>query len=150
VSNVFQVFLRAHIGAGAVALLLFWIPAFAPKGGKVHIRAGWVYVVCMSIVVLTALTLSGLTFAAPLTIRGIAPPSPAGLARFLRNQRVFATFLAYLAGLTLAAGWQGIWAIETKQEPRKMRTPFSLALNTLIILGGFVVLFLGFAMAAGR
>jgi hypothetical protein len=149
-ASVFQILLRAHIGAGAVALLLFWIPAIAPKGGKVHIRAGLFYAVCMSIVVLTALTMSGLTFAAPLTIRGIAPPpTPAGLALFLRNQRIFATFLGYLGTLTLAAGWQGISAIQTKKEPRKMRNPFALALNALVILGGFVVLFLGIRYGHG-
>jgi hypothetical protein len=150
VASVFQLLLRAHIAAGSAALILFWIPAIAPKGSRLHIRAGWFYVVCMSVVVLTALTLSGLLFADPIAIRGIAaPPSPAGLVRFLLNQRVFATFLAYLAALTLAAGWQGIWAIEKKQEPSKMRTPFSLALNIAVILGGLVVLFLGIRYGRG-
>jgi hypothetical protein len=91
-----------------------------------------------------------MTFAAPLTIRGIAPPpSPEGLARFLRNQRVFATFLAYLAGLTLAAGWQGIWAVETKKEPSQIRNSFSLALNAAVIVGGIVVLVLGIRYGRG-
>jgi len=149
-ANLFQLLRWAHIAAGGIALILFWIPAIAPKGGKIHIRAGWFYVGCMSVVVLTAFAMSGLAFTIPLAIRGIARPlSPAELADFLRNQRIVATFLAYLAGVTLAAGWQGIWATKTKREPKTMRTPFSLALNALIILGGLTVLVLGIKYHSG-
>jgi hypothetical protein len=149
-ASLFQSLRWVHIAAGSIALLLFWIPAIAPKGGRLHIRAGWFYVACMSVVVVTAFTMSGLAFAIPLTIRGIARPlSPGELADFVRGQRIFATFLAYLAGVTLAAGWQGIWAVETKREPRKMRTPFGLALNAAVILGGLLVLVLGIRFGSG-
>jgi hypothetical protein len=149
-ASLFQSLRWVHIAAGSIALILFWIPAIAPKGGKLHTRAGWFYVACMSVVVLTAFAMSGLAFTIPLTIRRIARPlSPAELADFLRNQRIFATFLAYLAGVTLAAGWQGIWAVETRREPRKMRTAFSLALNAAIVLGGLTVLILGIRFGSG-
>jgi hypothetical protein len=149
-ANLFQSLRWLHIAGGSIALILFWIPAIAPKGGRLHIRTGWFYVVCMSVVVLTAFAMSGLAFAIPLTIRRMAETlSPTELADFLRNQRIFATFLAYLAGVTLAAGWQGIWAVETKREPNKMRTSFSLALNTAIVLGGLLVLVLGMRYRSG-
>ena len=149
-ASLFQSLRWVHIAAGSIALILFWIPAIAPKGGRLHIRAGWFYVVCMSVVVLTAFTMSGLAFTIPLTIRRIErPPSPAEFADFLRDQRVFAAFLAYLAGVTLASGWQGIWATETKSDPKTMRTPFSLALNVVIILGGLTVLTLGIKYHSG-
>jgi len=105
----------------------------------------------MSVVVVTAFAMSGLAFTIPLAVRRIARPlSTAELADFLRGQRVAATFLAYLAGVTLALGWQGIWAVETKREPKAMRTAFSLALNTLLLLGGLTVFVLGLSIAAGR
>jgi hypothetical protein len=149
-ASLFQSLRWAHIAAGSIALIVFWIPAIARKGGRTHIRAGWVYVVCMSVVVVTAFAMSGLAFAVPLSVRQITRSlSPAELADFLRGQRVAATFLAYLAGVTLAAGWQGIWAIETKREPKSMRTPFSLALNVAIILGGLTVLILGIKYRSG-
>ncbi|MFZ3215405.1 MAG: hypothetical protein WA192_05020 [Candidatus Acidiferrales bacterium] len=147
---LFQWLRWVHVAAGSLALILFWIPAIARKGGRTHIRAGWCYVACMSVVVVTAFTMSGLAFTIPLAVRRIARPlSPAELAHFLRGQRVFATFLAYLAGLTLAAGWQGIWAVETKREPKAMRTPFSLALNVLVFVGGLTVLVLGITYRSG-
>jgi hypothetical protein len=149
-ANLFQWLRWVHIAAGGFALILFWIPAIAPKGGRTHIRAGWFYVACMSVVVVTALAMSGLAFTIPLAVRQIARPlSPAELSDFLRGQRLSATFLAYLAGLTLAAGWQGIWAVELKREPKAMRTPFSLALNVLVFLGGLTVLVLGIKYRSG-
>ena len=139
-----------HIAAGGIALILFWIPAIARKGGKTHIRTGWFYVASMSVVVVTAFALSGLAFTIPVAIRQITRPlSPTELSDFLRSQRVFATFLAYLAGVTLASGWQGIWAIEAKRQPKTMRTPFSLALNVAVVIGGFIVLALGMMYRSG-
>jgi len=149
-ANLFQSLRWLHIAAGSIALVLFWIPAIARKGGRTHIRAGWVYVVCMSVVVVTAFAMSGLAFTIPLSVRQIARQlSPAELSDFLREQRLFATFLAYLAGITLAAGWQGIWAIETKRDPKAMRTPFSLTLNVVVLLAGLTVLVLGIEYRSG-
>jgi hypothetical protein len=149
-ANLFQSLRWVHIAAGSIALTLFWIPAIAHKGGRTHIRAGWVYVVSMSVVVVTAFAMSGLAFTIPLAVRQIARTlSPAELSDFLRVQRVFATFLAYLAGITLASGWQGIWAAETKREPRTMRTPFTLALNVVVLLAGLTVLVLGIKYRSG-
>ena len=148
--NLFQSLRWAHVAAGGIALMLFWIPAIARKGGKTHVRAGLVYVACMSVVVLTAFAMSGLAFTFPLDVRQTAQPvSPTELADFLREQRVFASFLAYLAGVTLASGWQGVWAAETKREPRAMRTPFSLALNIAVVLAGLAVFTLGINYRSG-
>ena len=149
-ASLFQSLRWAHIAAGSIALILFWIPAIARKGSRTHIRAGWFYVVCMTVVVVTAFAMSALAFTIPVAVRRITRPlSPAELSHFLRAQRVFATFLAYLAGVTLASGWQGIWAIETKREPKTMRTPFSLALNVGVLLGGLTVLVLGITYHSG-
>jgi hypothetical protein len=80
-ASLFQSLRWVHIAAGSIALILFWIPAIARKGGRTHIRAGWIYVVCMSIVVVTAFAMSGLAFTVPLAIRRIARPlSPAELS----------------------------------------------------------------------
>jgi len=126
-------------------MLAVQIAAIARKGGRTHIRAGWFYVACVSVVVVTAFAMSGLAFTIPLAVRRIARPlSAAELADFLRGQLVAATFLAYAAGVTLAAGWQGIWTVETKREPKAMRTAFSPALNAAVLLGGLTVFVLGF------
>jgi hypothetical protein len=140
----------AHVAAGSIALILFWIPAIAPKGGRAHVRAGWFYVYCMSVVVVTAFVMSALAFSIPLAIRQLTRPlSAAELSHFLREQRVSAAFLAYLAGVTLALGWQGIWAVETRRMTKKMNMAFGVVLNLAIILGGLTVLVLGIKLRNG-
>lgn len=44
-----------HVAAGTTALLVGLVPMFSQKGGKLHNRAGLVYVWCMIIVAITAL-----------------------------------------------------------------------------------------------
>jgi len=127
-----------------MALLAFWIPAFAKKGGRVHVNAGWFYVICMSVVVVTAFILSGMSFAWPLRVRTFDHALSADeVARFIRNSRIFAFFLAYLAGLTLAAGWQGVRVLQTRQNPPALRTPFTFALNAAVVLAALGSLFVG-------
>jgi uncharacterized membrane protein len=43
-----------HIMGGFTALLTFWIPVVTKKGGTLHVRSGWVYVIGMVIVAITA------------------------------------------------------------------------------------------------
>ena len=140
----------AHVVAGGMALMLFWIPVIAPKGGRAHVRAGWIYVFCMSVVVVTAFVMSGLAFAVPLAIRQIARPlAGAELSHFVSEQRISAIFLAYLAGVTLALGWQGIWAVETRRATRNLKMAFGLILNLAIVFGGLTVLALGIKFRSG-
>jgi len=148
--SLFQGLRWLHIAAGSVALIVFWIPIAFKKGGRTHIRAGWVYVTCMSVVVVSAFTLSGMAFADPLGVRHITRQlSATEMADFISKSRMFATFLAYLAGLTLAAGWQGIWVLRTRRDPKSFRTPFNLALNALVILSALIVLRMGLHLRNG-
>jgi len=98
----------------------------------------------MSVVVFTALSMSGLAFAAPLGVRHFQHALSAGeTAQFIRDSREMAFFLAYLGGVTLAAGWQGIGVLRTRRDPKSFRTPFVLALNLAVILAALVSLALG-------
>jgi hypothetical protein len=143
--ELFQSIRWTHIAFGSLALALFWIPVAARKGGRLHVRVGWAYVVCMSVVVLTAFTMSGLAFAFPLGVRHIVRAmTPEQTARFIRASRELAFFLAYLGGVTLAAGWQGISVLRTRKNPRSLRNPFTYGLNILLVLAAIGSLTLGF------
>ena len=53
--NTIHDILRAtHIGFGAVGLLVFWIPVFAKKGGRLHKRAGTIFKFCVYVVAISA------------------------------------------------------------------------------------------------
>jgi hypothetical protein len=144
VAELFQDLRWTHIAFGSVALLAFWIPAIAAKGGRLHIRVGWVYVICMSVVVLTAFVMSGMAFTVPLRIRNFSQPLSADeIARFVRRSREIGVFLAYLGGVTLAAGWQGIRVLRTRRDPQSLRGPFTLTLNFALVAAAIGVLGLG-------
>jgi hypothetical protein len=123
---------------------VFWIPVAARKGGRLHVRIGWVYAVCMSVVVLTAFAMSGLAFAFPFRVRNLTEVmSVEATAQFIRNSRSIAFFLAYLGGVTLAAGWQGIGVLRTRRDPRSFRNPFTYGLNIAVVLAAIGSLALG-------
>jgi hypothetical protein len=116
----------------------------AGKGGRLHVRAGWTYAVCMSVVVLTAFVMSGLAFGFPLHVRQFAHPLSAEEAtRYVQTSRNFGFFLAYLAGVTLAAGWQGIGVLRTRSSPKSLRNPFTFGLNIAVTLAALGSLVLG-------
>jgi hypothetical protein len=103
-----------------------------------------VYAGCMSVVVLTAFGMSGLAFAAPLGVRHLTRPlSAQQAAEFIRQSREIAFFLAYLGGVTLAAGWQGIGVVRTRRDPKSFRTPFVVSLNVVVVLAALGSLALG-------
>jgi hypothetical protein len=141
--ELFQSLRWTHIAFGTAALTLFWIPVIARKGGRLHVSVGWAYAACMSVVVFTAFSMSGLAFAFPLGVRHITQASsPEQTARFIRSSRDSAFFLFYLAALTLAAGWQGIGVLRTRRDPKSLRNPFTYGLNIGVVLaaGGSLTL----------
>jgi hypothetical protein len=149
-AELFQDLRWTHIAAGSLALIAFWIPVAASKGGRLHVRVGWFYAICMAIVVATALTMSGLAFAAPLRVRHLARVLSADeAAQFIRASREMAFFLAYLGAVTLAAGWQGISVLRTRRDPKALRTPFAWGLNTVVILAALGSLALGIYERSG-
>jgi hypothetical protein len=48
----------SHIGAGFLGLALYWIPIFAVKGSRLHIRVGKIFIWCAAYVGTTGLILS--------------------------------------------------------------------------------------------
>ena len=45
-----------HVALGIVGLIVYWIPIFATKGGKLHVRFGRYFVWCAYGVAATAVT----------------------------------------------------------------------------------------------
>ena len=57
-STLHSTLVYGHIVAGTIALILFWIPALARKGGNWHVRIGRIYVIAMYAVAVTAFVAS--------------------------------------------------------------------------------------------
>ncbi len=141
---VHKLMLQVHVVAGFTALVLFWIPAITRKGGRLHVRSGWLYVAAMTLVVITAMLLALGSFVAPLAVRGITSPTASQL-ELVPMFRNFATFLLYLALVTFSSGWHGLRVLRSKRDPAELRTPFNYAIHAACIIASVVVVILGIA-----
>lgn len=123
-----------HVVAGFVGLVAFWIPVFARKGGRAHVRAGRVYAYAAYVVTLSAVTVSAWR---------IASYAHQGVGLSERPDLYgMAVFLGYLGVVTLANVRQGVRVLATRRAPETLRTPFHLGLAwaCLACSAGVVVL----------
>jgi uncharacterized membrane protein len=127
----FKIALWVHILAGVVALLVFWVPMVTKKGGRLHRRAGWVYVVAAATIALTGLV---------------------NCARMLTDDRPgndrAAVFLAYVGVFAAASAQMGVRALRTKKRVAASRHPVDLAPPLLLVAGGLALA--AFGLGAGK
>ena len=107
----------SHVLAGVLALFTGLIPMFAAKGGRLHNRAGLVYVWCMITVAVTALLLCGL--------------------QPFKMLRLFLTGIAVLSGYLCLTGWRA-----TSQK-RGVYTAFDRNLTRIALLTSVAMLAFG-------
>lgn len=106
--QLFDIFKISHVGFGFAALVLFWIPIVVKKGGKLHNRIGWVYVVAMSGVAFTAVYMA--------------------LWRLLLDENktdttiAFAWFLMFIAILSAVTAFFGIRTLRARRAKRSAST----------------------------
>lgn len=141
---LYRILLLLHVAAGFTGLIAFWIPVFAPKGGRVHIRAGKVFLTCAYVVAGTALTIALLTLANPFGTHPEArPDDPARIGVALTQLRFLEAFLGYLAIVTFATVWHGVRVMRSRRERTPLRTPFHTAVGVITMLAGAGVLVMG-------
>jgi hypothetical protein len=131
VNLLFDALVLAHVATGFVGLAAFWIPVFARKGGRTHVRAGQVFTYCAYVVTLSAVTASAGRIVG-FQVQGIGfadRPDSYG----------FALFLGYLGVVTFATVRQAIRVVVTRRAPETLRTPFHEALGWASIAGSVAV-----------
>ena len=132
VNLLFDVLLLVHIATGFVGLAAFWIPVFARKGGRVHVRAGRIFTYCAYVVTLSAVTASAGRIVS-FQVQGIG---------FADRPDVYgsALFLGYLGMVTFATVRQAMRVVATRRAPETLRTPFHEALGWASIAGSVAVI----------
>lgn len=116
----------AHVLAGFMALIVFWIPAFSRKGGVNHRRVGRWYVNLMWLVVLTAIVLS--------------------FKNALIGRTQMAIFLGFLAILTAKPLWLGIAVLDNKRTMSRAYRNATMWLNILVVTAGFALIAYGVSL----
>ena len=112
--------LYLHISAGFFSLVLFWIPMFTKKGGKLHNRVGIVYVNAMWVVVITAFILS--------------------VENLLEQEYFIAGFLGFLSVLTAAPLWYAKAILKNKKELSPQYFSIFRSLHGIIFLLGLLLI----------
>jgi hypothetical protein len=125
-----KMLLAIHVAGGSAALLSMLVPLVARKGGRTHVRAGWVFVAGMAIVSLTALALSAARF--------FFDPRPQAQAA--------GVFLFYIAILTGAGVSAGMRALRGKRRTAASRHPWDIGVAALLTLTGAGVAVYGVAL----
>lgn len=121
-------FLAAHILGGAIALATFALPLFSAKGGKTHVRTGWVYSAAMFTVAVT-------TFV-------ITPWRYFFDSNGTEKTKLFSVFLFFIAVLSLATLQQGLYVLKQKkrEKPNKTLKARGLPVALLVVAVAIVVM----------
>ncbi len=140
---------NVHIAVGALALVLFWVPAFAKKGSPLHVKVGKVYVGSMYVVVVTAFIASVMVLADPIGIRRPGESyGPAEAEELATRFRMMSLFLLMLSVLVFTSLRHGIRALRQRIEPGVLARPSHRAVIGALGLLGAVVGGLGIANGA--
>ena len=133
-----------HIAAGVVAILTFWIPTFARKGGTVHKGVGHWYARAMYVVTVTAFIAALIRTFAPLSL---LPPELVGdvaeTAKFVRRSYIIGTFLFVLSLLVLANLRHGLLVLRARESRQLLRSRTHLTLLMALGLVGVIGLYIG-------
>ncbi|MEO0366808.1 MAG: hypothetical protein AAF265_15090, partial [Pseudomonadota bacterium] len=122
--------LKTHIAIGLVAVVAFWIPVLARKGGRYHVAAGKVFSWCMYAVAGSAFVMCVLVLVDPIGVtvpaRNVNPDIAYSNAA---RMRTFASFLLMLSMLVLSSTRHGLLALQLKKD----RSALSGATHRLLL-----------------
>ena len=120
-----------HIVAGAVALLVFWIPLVTKKGGRTHRAFGWVYVAAAATVAVT-----GIGSAVRLVVEASGPH---------RGRAWAGLFLVYVGLFAAESALLGVRALGPKARLTGSGRLVDLIPPLLLSAGGVFLAALGIA-----
>ncbi|HRQ64923.1 MAG TPA: hypothetical protein PKZ76_08670 [Xanthomonadaceae bacterium] len=126
--EIYTTIVTAHIAAGAVALLTYWIAALARKGSPIHRAAGKLFLLAMLAIIVTSI---------PMTVWQFARGNPIGAA-----------FLGFLVVLVSSACWSAWFAIRYKRQPACFYGRTQLVLGMACLISGGAVSVLGFSVGS--
>jgi len=123
-SALHQMLRWVHIVFGFVGLLVFWAPVFAKKGGRLHIRAGQIFVICAYVVGISAVVSCGWALVDTKSFARLPDGlSAERIAQVSSDIRFLTAFLGVLGLSLLHAVENGISVLRTRKNPDKLDFP---------------------------
>ena len=119
-----------HAICGALALCVFMIPLLSKKGGKIHVKVGWLYTYAMVFVGASAF---------------IITPWRAFFDETRTESSIgFAAFLFFIAAFTLSSLWNGLRVLHFKKREMPNRQWAQIAPPIVLIVLGLATQALGY------
>ncbi len=129
--TLFEVLVTGHIVAGAMGLIIFWIPIVSSKGGRSHRRYGQRFITVMLITGLFAIGIAATTLYDPTGTHPHLGDHP-----MFRNPAlisgIFGWMMLYLAILTVNLAWQGKLCLRNRHNHRANRAWHNLMLQGVL------------------
>ena len=121
-ADLFHHLLRwIHIIVGTIGLILFWIPVFSRKGGKLHRATGVWYVRCVVVVTISALISCAWAWIDPISFLSYADTIPT--TQGIQQMRFFFGLLALVATMALTGALFGSRILKVKDRDIPIATP---------------------------
>lgn len=126
-----------HVLAGALGLLLFWLPILSRKGSPLHKRCGRWFLWCVNVIGVSALVSVGLRLGGA-WYAGNAPT----------QQPVFGflVFLAYLAVAVLVGGWYMRHVVLHKQDVAGLRRPLAWLMAVISLFSSVALILIALTL----
>ncbi|NVK55074.1 MAG: hypothetical protein HWE26_05620 [Alteromonadaceae bacterium] len=134
-SYLYQTILMSHILAGALGLILFWVPVTARKGSLNHRRFGAHYRRIMLVTIASGTAMAFAWLFIPVMVK----PQLAGQPELTTNLQRFALFLLHLAVQMYASVMMGQWALDTKLSRQSLRSISRVAPSVLLVLTSIMI-----------
>ena len=128
---IHETLLDLHVVLGALALILFWIPIFARKGGPTHVRYGKIYVWLMYIVAVSGVVMSVMVLVNP----GYFKPNAS-----LTSVYQFYSLLLFLSALTFVSVRHAMLVLKHKTDTSVFRRFGFLWMPATLVGGGIALL----------
>lgn len=128
---IHETLLNLHVVLGALALVLFWVPILARKGGPTHVRYGKMYVWLMYIVAVSGIVMSVMVLVSP----GYFKPNA---SLVVINQ--FYTLLLFLSALTFISVRHAMLVLKHKTDTSVFRRVGFLWMPAILVGGGITLL----------
>lgn len=130
---IFDVARWFHIISGFLALIVLWLPMITRKGKKFHRRTGWVFVIAMTTIAVTAF------FMGVYRIVWDAGPNPDSIS--------FSWFLIFIAILSGATAWYEVRVLRFKRRKALHREPMDLFFAILLLISSIGIVVYGWTIS---
>ncbi|MCO7224088.1 hypothetical protein [Pleionea sp. CnH1-48] len=141
---IHQVAFYLHVSVGCFALIVFWLPLFAKKGSKPHLRYGRWFANSMFIIAVSGVLLTTLALMDPIGVR--TPErnlSFEAATRMAEGYREFSWFLLMLSVLVFNSTYHSIQVLRAKANRQLMRNWKHLSLIIGLFLLSIVTAIIG-------